>query len=260
MSDHYKLVLSNPQGLHITYRQLLGNKASIIFFGGFNSNMQGTKATALYDYCKSHNLGLILFDYLGHGQSDGQFTDYNISDWYKNCIEIITQLTPTNRPKIIIGSSMGAWLMLLVAISHQDKVSHLISLAGAPDFTESLIFQKLNTQQKDELYKYGQITLSQNSNNMYSYVITRNLIEDGRKHLLLNQESINITCPITLIHGMNDDTVPYQTSITVAEKIKSDNVNLHLIKSANHNLSDDTSLNIIFKYIKEAVEQSIQVK
>ena len=259
MSNYSKLALSYAQGLHIAYRQLPGNTASIVFFGGFNSNMQGSKATALYDYCKSHNLGLILFDYLGHGESDGQFTDYNISDWYKNCTEVINQLIPTNKPQVIIGSSMGAWLMLLVAISCQNKVLHLISLAGAPDFTESLIFQKLNMEQKDELYKYGKIILCKN-NNTYSYVITRNLIEDGRKHLLLNQESINITYPITLVHGMNDDTVPYQTSIALAEKIKSNNVNLHLIKSANHSLSDDASLKVIFKYIKEAVDQSLQVK
>ncbi|AAZ68711.1 alpha/beta hydrolase [Ehrlichia canis] len=256
MSGYATLTLSYAQDLHIAYKQLVGDKVSIIFFGGFNSNMQGTKATALYDYCKLHNLGLIIFDYLGHGESDGEFTDYNISDWYKNCIEVMNQLTPVDKPQIIIGSSMGAWLMLLAAISNQDKVSHLISLAGAPDFTESLIFQKLNAIQKDELYKNGKITLYANSNKTHSYLITRNLIEDGRKHLLLHQESINITCSVTLIHGMKDDTVPYQVSITLAEKIKSNNINLHLIKSADHNLSDDNSINIILRYVKEAVDQS----
>ncbi|WP_045171079.1 alpha/beta hydrolase [Ehrlichia minasensis] len=250
------LTLSYAQNLHIAYKQLVGDKASIIFFGGFNSNMQGTKATALYDYCKLHNLGLIIFDYLGHGESDGEFTDYNISDWYKNCVEVMNQLAPVDKPQIIIGSSMGGWLMLLAAISNQDKVSHLISLAGAPDFTESLIFQKLNVIQKDELYKNGKITLYADSDNTHPYLITRNLIEDGRKHLLLHQESINITCPVTLIHGMRDDIVPYQVSITLAEKIKSNNINLHLIKSADHKLSDDNSINIMLRYVKEAVCQS----
>ena len=257
MTSNSKLKVSyNTKELHIAYKQLTGTKeVSLIFFGGLHSNMNSTKATALYDYCKYHNLSLILFDYLGHGESDGIFTDYNISDWYKNCIDVINQLTSPNELLIIIGSSMGAWIMLLVALSHPHKISHLIGLAGAPDFTESLIFNKLTTIQKDELHKYNQLTLSSNSNDNYSYIITKNLIEDGRKHLLLNQESINIESPITLIHGMNDNTVPYNISITLAEKVKSQNVNLHLIKSANHNLSDDTSLNILFKCVKKAIEQ-----
>ena len=255
MTNHSKLRISHKtKELHIAYKQLTGTKeASLIFFGGFHSSMNGTKATALYNYCESNNLNLILFDYLGHGESDGIFTDYNISDWYQNCIDTMNQLTPPNKPLIIIGSSMGAWLMLLVALSYPHKISHLISLAGAPDFTESLIFEKLTIIQKDELYKYNQLTISFNINNDYSYIITKNLIEDGRKHLLLNQKFINIESPITLIHGMNDNIVPYNTSITLAEKVKSQNVILHLIKSSDHSLSDDVSLSTLFQSVEEAI-------
>ena len=257
MISHNKLRVSHKtKSLNIAYKQLIGSKDThLIFFSGLRSSMCGTKATILYDYCKSNSLNLILFDYLGHGESDGIFTDYNISDWYKNCIDVINQLIPHDKPLIIVGSSMGAWLMLLVAISHpHNKISHLVSLAGAPDFTESLIFEKLTTTQKDELYKYNQLILSDNSND--NYTITKSLIEDGRKHLLLNQKSINIESPITIIHGMNDNIVPYNTSITLAEKIKSQNITLHLIKSANHKLADDTSLNIMFKCIEEVIEKN----
>ncbi|CAI27198.1 alpha/beta hydrolase [Ehrlichia ruminantium] len=255
MLNQGRLKLSYAPDLHISYKQLISDSnVSIVFLSGFQANMQGAKATALYNYCKAHNFNLILFEYLGHGESDGQLIDYSISDWYKNSIDVIDQLTPPNSSHIIIGSSLGVWMMFLLAMSHPHRVSNLISLAGAPDITESL-FKSLTTVQQDELLKYGHVTFLSSNEDSRSRVITRYMFEDGRKNLILNREFINIECPVTLIHGMNDTIVPYNVSLTLAEKIRSSYLTLRLIRSSDHSLSDDISLTIIFKAIEEAIEQ-----
>ena len=237
MLNQGKLKLSYATNLHIAYKQLVGNSnVSIIFLSGFQANMQGAKAIALYNYCKARNFNLILFEYLGHGESDGQLIDYSISDWYKNCVDVIDQLTPPNSSHIIIGSSLGVWMMFLLAMSHPHRASYLISLAGAPDITESL-FKNLTKSQQDELLKYGHVTLSTSNEDNHSRVITKYMFEDGRKNLILNKEFINIECPVTLIHGMNDTIVPYNVSITLVEKIKSSYLTLRLIRSSGHSLS-----------------------
>ncbi|WP_264374515.1 MULTISPECIES: alpha/beta hydrolase [unclassified Wolbachia] len=231
---------------HIAYRKLQGKKASIVFFSGFASNMDGTKATAVYKFCQENDIALVLFDYFGHGNSSGDFADYTISDWQKNCAKVISELT--SNKQIIIGSSMGGWLMLLTALQFPEKIAALIGISSAPDFTEDLIFKQLSGKQKEELGSKGVIDFTSEH---CTYKITKNLIEDGRKNLLLNREAIDINCPVRLLHSINDKDVPYQTSLNLAEKIKSTDVEVHLIKSAEHNMSDNHSLKILFKTIRE---------
>ncbi|WP_148115221.1 alpha/beta hydrolase [Wolbachia pipientis] len=214
--------------------------------------MNGTKATAIYQFCKENDIALILFDYLGHGDSSGNFIDYTISDWCNNCIKVINELT-TNSKQIIIGSSMGGWLMLLTALQLPEKILALIGISSAPDFTEDLIFQQLSNKQMEILISHGIIDFASSKEEYHNctYQITNNLILDGKKNLLLNKENIDIECPIRLLHGMNDRDVPYYTSLKIAEKVKSNDVKVHLIKSAEHNMSDDYSLNVLFYTIKE---------
>ncbi len=234
----------------IAYKKVTGTRASVIFYGGFASNMNGTKANALYEFCQKSDIELTLFDYLGHGSSNGQFTDYTVSNWHENCLEVIEKLT--NGKQIIIGSSMGGWLMLLTALSMPERVSALIGISAAPDFTEELIFNKLSDQQKDDLLSLGVIDFISDDSSC-SYKITKNLIKDGRKNLLLNKNNIDINCPVRLLHGLNDKDVPYNYSLTLAEKIKSSNAEVHLIKSAEHSMSDNNSLNLLFKTLSEFI-------
>lgn len=263
----------DKNGNRIAYKKVKGTRASIVFYGGFTSDMNGTKANALYDFCQKSNVELTLFDYLGHGSSSGNFTDYTISEWHKNCLEVIENLTCGKQ--IIIGSSMGGWLMLMTALSLPERISALIGIAAAPDFTEDLIFKKLSDKQKRDLSSLGIIDFisddrksisrlahvmqdisnaeSQKKSSGCSYKITKNLIEDGRKNLLLSKDNININCPVRLLHGLNDKDVPYYYSITLAEKITSNNVKVHLIKSAGHNMSDDYSLDVIFQTLSEFI-------
>ncbi|WP_341807861.1 alpha/beta hydrolase [Wolbachia endosymbiont (group E) of Neria commutata] len=234
---------------YIVYRKLQGKKASIVFFGGFASNMDGTKATAIYKFCQENDIALILFDYFGHGYSSGNFTDYTISDWQKNCARVVNELT--SGKQIIIGSSMGSWLMFLTALQFPEKISALIGISSAPDFTEDLMFKELSNKQKEELDSKGIIDFTSEHDQNCTYKITKNLIEDGKKNLLLNKEVIDINCPVRLLHSINDKDVPYRTSLSLAEKIRSPDVEVHLIKSAAHNMSDNRSLEILFKIIGE---------
>lgn len=247
--DYCKLYDNNNN--YIAYRKLSGERASVVFFGGFASNMNGTKATAIYQYCKRNNIALILFDYFGHGYSSGNFIDYTISDWCENCISVINKLT--SGKQIIIGSSMGGWLMLLTALQSSSKVSALIGISSAPDFTEDLIFQQFSGEQKKELDAKGIIDFTSGE---CTYKITKNVIADGKKNLLLNKEIINVNCPVRLLHSTNDKDVPYQTSLKLAEKIKATDVEVHLIKSAEHNMSDSRSLDILFKTVEEFLPTS----
>ncbi|GHM58568.1 MAG: alpha/beta hydrolase [Candidatus Mesenet longicola] len=251
----------DKNGNRIAYKKVKGTRASVIFYGGFASDMNGTKANALYDFCQKSNIELTLFDYLGHGSSSGNFIDYTISDWHENCLEVMENLTYGKQ--IIIGSSMGGWLMLMTALSMPQRVSALIGIAAAPDFTEDLIFKKLSDTQKNDLSSLGIIDFPsieeikpQEKLSNCSYKITRDLIEDGRKNLLLDKGNINISCPVRLLHGLNDKDVPYHYSITLAEKITSNDVEIHLIKSAQHNMSDDYSLNIIFKTLRTCLKSN----
>ncbi|QOD38326.1 alpha/beta hydrolase [Candidatus Wolbachia massiliensis] len=242
--DFYKLSCGSNN--YIAYRKLQGRKASIVFFGGFASNMNGTKATAIYKFCQENDIALVLFDYFGHGHSSGDFTDYTISDWQKNCARVISELT--DNKQIIIGSSMGSWLMLLTALQFPERIAALIGISSAPDFTEDLIFKQLSDKQKEALGSKGVIDFTSGH---CTYKITKNLIEDGRKNLLLNKKTININSPVRLLHSINDKDVPYQTSLNLAKKIKSTDVEVHLVKSAEHNMSDHHSLEILFQTIRE---------
>ncbi|WP_168464476.1 alpha/beta hydrolase [Wolbachia endosymbiont of Ctenocephalides felis wCfeT] len=241
MTDYQKLF--DEDNNYIAYRKLQGKKVSLVFLGGFSSNMNGTKATAIYKFCQENDIALVLFDYFGHGHSSGNFTDYTISDWQRNCTKIVNELT--SGKQIIIGSSMGGWLMLLTALHFPEKISALIGISSAPDFTESLVF---TSKQREELDHKGIVDITSEN---CTYKITKNLIDDGKKNLLLNKEVININCPVRLLHSINDKDVPYQTSLNLAEKITSADVEVHLVKSAEHNMSDNRSLEILFKTIRE---------
>ncbi len=248
--DYCKLFYNNKKD-YVAYRKLVGERGSIVFLGGFASDMNGAKATAIYQFCKKNNIALVLFDYLGHGYSSGNFIDYTVSDWCENCIKVIDELTDGRQ--VIIGSSMGGWLMLLTALQLPQKILALIGISSAPDFTEDLIFKQLSNAQIEELDSHEIIDFSPRQDNHYTYKITKNLIIDGRKNLLFTQEEIKVECPIRLLHGMSDQDVPYYTSLKIVEKVQSDDVKVDLIKSAKHNMSDGYSLRVLFDTIREFV-------
>jgi pimeloyl-ACP methyl ester carboxylesterase len=232
---------------YIAYQQLKGhdNQTEIIFFGGFKSDMFGSKAEYLYEYCYKRNYSFTRFDYFGHGLSSGEFIDGDIGIWLQNCLNVIDQLTTKNL--IIVGSSMGGWLMLLASLARPERIKALIGIAAAPDFTQDLIWDKLTTREKQILVDKKIVKPKLNDCN---YEISLNLIEESAKYLLLNN-TINIDVPITLLHGMEDIDVPYMRSLKLAELIISKNVNIHLIKNGDHRLSDIKNMNLISIHIEK---------
>ena len=254
MNDYQKLYNYN-QDTFLAYQKYQAkqtNKYGLIFLGGFKSDMNGTKAQAISEYTKKNDYDFIRFDYFGHGQSSGEFIDGTIELWTNSALEIIDNLTD-DKPQILIGSSMGGWIMLLAALARPKKIAKLIGLAAAPDFTEDLIWSYLSNTQKELIETNGQILF----NNEFcedAYPISLNLIKDGRKNLLLSKE-INIDIPIRLIHGMNDKDVPYQTSIKIAEQVISSEVEVQLLKQSGHRLSSPEELEVIYQAITQFISK-----
>ncbi len=250
MNDYQKLYYSNQENF-LAYRQNRAkshNKHGIIFLSGFKSDMNGTKAQAISEYAIKNDYDFISFDYFGHGNSSGEFINGTINTWLENAIKIIDELTK-DQPQILVGSSMGGWIMLLAALARPQRVAGLVGLAAAPDFTEELIWNCMSEKQKEELNKEREIFF----NNEFcedAYQISYDLIHQSRQHLLLNDQ-IAIDVPIRLIHGMEDKDVPYQTSIRVAEKVTSNDVEVRLLKNSGHRLSSPEDFKIIYQTISE---------
>ena len=209
--------------------------------------MTGTKASFLDEFCAARGLGLTRFDYSGHGASGGRFEDGTIGRWAEEAIAIIDRAT--DGPLILVGSSMGGWIMLLAALARPDRVAGLVGIAPAPDFTEALIWNRLADDERDRLLRDGRlVTPSQYSE--LPTIITRALIEEGRRHLLLSAP-IGLRCPVRLLHGMADPDVPYRLSLELAERIGSEDVRVTLIKNGDHRLSRADDLALLGATIEE---------
>ena len=241
---------------YIAYRQInqISSTHRLVFFPGLKSNMNSSKASHVQNYCQNRQLDYLCFDYLGHGESSGTFEDFNMSDWLNSSLAIIDKFA--DKPLIFVGSSMGAWLMLLIAKQRPLLTKSIVSIAAAPDFTDKLIWQKLSPDAQNDLIKKGFMLL--NEHNDYEPIkITHNLIEDGKKHLILSDQ-LNIACPCYLLHGMSDKDVPYDFSLQLAEILTSQEIEVRLVKEATHSFSTDKHLekidSVIDKILKNLEE------
>lgn len=254
-----KLRTDDKERALIYYKQVgIKNKAPyVIFLHGLMSNMNGQKAVATAKYCQEKGYNFIKFDNFGHGASSGKFIDQTISTWLDGVNLIIEKLT--DGPILLIGSSMGAWLALIAAKIHPGKIIGVITIAAAVDFTQELIWNKFTNEEKDIIKKQGIYEVHGSSMECSkSYPISYKLIEDGRKHLMLSSLSennisnnISIYCPVQLIHGMQDFDVPYDISLRLADKLKSPQVVVKLIKDADHKLSREEDLLVLYNSIEE---------
>jgi pimeloyl-ACP methyl ester carboxylesterase len=225
--------LARPEGATIAYRRLAGRTPGIVFLGGFRSDMTGTKALFLEDYCRCHGRAYLRFDHFGHGASSGDAARGTIGRWALDAAAVLDSLT--EGPQILVGSSMGGWIMLLVALARSERVHALVGIAAAPDFTEDLLWPRLDPTRRDELMTTGSTTLP-SEYDPAGYTYRRELFEDGRRHLLL-RGPIALDCPVRLLHGMRDASVPWQTSLALAERLASRDVAVTLVKDGDHRLS-----------------------
>jgi pimeloyl-ACP methyl ester carboxylesterase len=231
-------ILARPDGATIAYHRFAGELPGIVFLGGYRSNMAGTKALFIEDYCRSRGQAYVRFDYFGHGMSSGDFSAGTIGRWRDDAIAVIDSLT--EGPQILVGSSMSGWIMLLAALARPARIVALIGIAGAPDFTEELLWPRLTPAQREEVIATGAILLPSDYDPA-GYLYTRTLIEDGRRHLLLGAP-IPLDLPVRLLHGMRDQSVPWQMSLRVAERLAGGDVVVSLIKDGDHRLSRDGDL------------------
>jgi pimeloyl-ACP methyl ester carboxylesterase len=232
------LILTCPDGATIAYDKVEGMSPGIFFLHGLNSDRGGTKAVSLRTYCQNTGRAFVSIDMFGHGESSGEFQDGGISRWTENAISALDHLTAG--PQIIIGSSMGGWVMLRAALSRPDRIIGLIGIAAAPDFTEDLIWNSLTEDQKQAIDEDGFIE-QPNDYSELPTVISAHLVEDGRNCLLM-RGPIDIDTPVRLLHGQQDTDVPYATSLQLAENLVSKNVEVLLIKDGDHRLSRDEDL------------------
>ena len=225
----------NKKNQKIAYKKIKGKSPGIIFIHGLNSDMEGKKAIFIEKYAKKNQLSFIRFDCRGHGKSSGNFEDFTISDWKKDLFDIIDNLT--KGPQILIGSSMGGWLMLLAAKSKKTKISALIGLASAADFGKDL-FNSLSIKNRQDIKTKG---ITKYTYKGFAYYLTKEFFIHCTKNKILNKK-INFKKPVILIHGNKDNIVKYTMPIKIMKKLSSKNVQIKFLKSSDHSLSSSDDL------------------
>jgi pimeloyl-ACP methyl ester carboxylesterase len=242
--------LIRADGSPIAYRHVAAaagdRRPGIVFLSGFASDMTGTKGTALEAWARARGRAMLRFDYFGHGQSGGAFRDGTIGRWTADALAVIDDLTAG---PLLVGSSMGGWIMLLAALARPQRVAGLVGIAAAPDFTEDLMWGQMAPARRERLLREGVIR-EPSAYCDAGYEISLALIEDGRRHLLL-RGAIDIPCPVRLLHGMADADVPWQTSLRLSERLVGNDVTLTLIKDGDHRLSREADLRRLFATIEE---------
>lgn len=232
------------QGRSLAFDQIQGQGQGVVFLGGFASDMGGTKAVHLAKWAARKGRPFLRFDYSGHGQSGGAFEDGCIGDWFADAMDIIT--ARTDGPQILVGSSMGGWISLLIARALPAKVAALVGIAAAPDFTEDSMWDGFTPAQRAALMADGAIQIP--SDYGAPYTITRRLIEDGRENLVL-RAPLPLPFPVRLLQGTADADVAVSVPLRLLAHAQGDDVRLVLVKGADHRFSDANCLALIEKTV-----------
>ena len=233
--------LDCDSGVRLAYRRVAGAPPTVVFLGGYFSDMTGTKARYLDTWCRARGQSYLRFDYRGHGASSGRFEDGTIGTWRDDALAVIRALTAS--PLVLVGSSMGAWIMVLAALALPERVRALVGVAAAPDFTEDLAWARLSAAERARLEREGVLRRPSEYRDE-PLPFTWKLIEDGRRHLVL-RAPIPLACPVRLLHGLEDPDVPWETSLRFAQALVSRDVTLTLVKRGGHRLSEPHELGLL---------------
>ena len=230
---------SGPDSRPIAARVRPGLGPGLFWLGGFKSDMNGTKAAALDRWAQAHGRACTRFDYSGHGESGGAFTDGTIGRWLEESLAVFTHLC--RGPQVLVGSSMGGWLALLLTRELQRRaraeasVVGLVLIAPAVDFTEELMWKRFSAATRREIEETG-VWMRPSEYSEEPYPITRRLIEEGRNHLLLGG-LIETGCPVRILQGVQDADVPWDHAVDLVSRFARDDVVLTLVKDGDHRLS-----------------------
>lgn len=242
MSD----TIPGPNGLRLAVGHRAGVGPKILFLPGYRSDMQGAKALALDAWAAAHGRAMLRLDYSGCGESEGRFEDGTLTRWRDDVLHAIDTLAAG--PVLLVGSSMGGWLMLLVALARPDRVAAMVGIAAAPDFTE----WGFTEADKALLHTDGRI-MEPSPYDERGTVTTRAFWESGQANLLLDAP-IPIDCPVRLLHGLADETVPWAISTRLAESLRSDDVQVTLVKNGDHRLSRDADIALLIATVEKLLE------
>ncbi len=241
--------LTTPQGRRIAYRRIAGNGPGVVFLHGFRSDMQGSKAVHLAAWAEAEGRAFLRLDYSGHGLSEGDFLDGSIGDWFEDALAAVTQLT--EGPQVLVGSSMGGWISLLLAKAIPQRIAGLVGIAAAPDFTEDSMWAGASEAQRRVLLTEGKIELPSD----YSpepYIITRRLIEEGRSRLVL-RDPLPLPFPVRLLQGTADTDVPPSVALRLLDHASGPDIRLTLVKGADHRFSSPENLDLITATLAEVL-------
>ena len=252
-------ILTRADGASIAYHTRAGKpeqggqarKPGLLFLGGFNSNMDGTKARHLDRFCRDYDLGYTRFDYQGHGQSSGQFADGTIGLWAADALAVLDEVT--RGPQLLVGSSMGAWMAMLLAKARPDLVAGLVLIAPAPDFAQKIMWPGLPEAAKLAILKDG-VWHRPSEFEDEDYPITGRLIEESRNHNLLDGDPIPFTGPVRIVQGDRDEVIPVSHALETAAAFDSDDVQTIILKGGDHRLSKPHELKLLEQTLLNLVQ------
>lgn len=241
--------LRTAQGRSIAYEKTDGAGPTVVFLGGLKSDMHGTKAVHLEDWAIEKGRAFVRFDYSGHGDSSGEFTDGCIGDWAQDTAAVLNEVC--DGPLVLVGSSMGGWQALLAAQRFPERVMGLVTIAAAPDFTEDSMWAGFSDIQKSELSEHGSVALP--SDYGEPYIITKRMIEDGRAHLVL-RAPLELPFPTRFLQGSADADVKMSVALKLFEHANGPDLRLTLVDGADHRFSDNACLALIEKTVQEVLK------
>ncbi|MDP6343839.1 MAG: alpha/beta hydrolase [Alphaproteobacteria bacterium] len=243
-------ILNRADGTAIAYHHHPGKGPGVIFCGGFMSDMTGTKATALEAACAKAGRSYTRFDYRGHGQSSGRFEDGTIGLWADDAVAVLDQAT--QGPQVVVGSSMGGWIMLLMARARPERIAGLVGIAPAPDFVLRM-WQDYPEEIRQTLRRDG-VYRAPSEYSDEPYAITMRLIEEGRQNLVL-QEPLAVDCPVRILHGMQDPDVPWRQSLEIVELLQGDDIAVTFVKNGDHRLSEPGDIERLLQTVETLARQ-----
>ena len=227
------------------------NSPGVVFLGGLASDMEGTKAKYLENWAKDSGNSFIRFDYTGHGKSSGDFSEGSIASWFQDALSVLDELTAGKQ--ILVGSSMGGWIALLLAKHKPDRVHSLIGIAAAPDFTEDYMWNSFDDKQRQKIMEEGFI-YQESEYSEEPYKISKNLITHSRKHLILREKLI-FSCPVRLLQGTDDNDVPVEVATRLLDHLESPDAKLEVVKGADHSFSTESCLELISLQINQLMKK-----
>lgn len=238
-----------PGGERLAFQQIEGSGPTVVYLHGFNLNMREPKAVAVADWARREGRSALLLDLTGCGESGGDFEQCTIDTWRDDILFLIDELT--SGPLVLVGASLGGWLMIMVALARRDRVAGLVGIAAGPDFTDWVFDDAV----KGIIREHGRLETPDPESDRPA-VITLAFFESGQANLVLH-EPIALDCPVRLIHGLADEAIDHAAAFRLQEALISPDVQLILVKGGDHSLARATDLDLITSTVARVGEAAL---